>query len=253
VDNILRDLFGIGSEQPAAPPAAEATGTATAKPEHSEREEEREARREARRKRKSDPEARKKRDDFVDRYTTGDPSEGFTADEAIAHLQEMREEMSPAEFRQAMRQTVEHLPPDQRAELTAMMRQHMAKVAILGTAAPAAATAAHAAEAKAAEPAAPAAATAADPFGGLLSGLLGDASAGGTSAPGIGDLLSDLQKGGVKSPSAQPGAPATEADFMALINSPLGRSVLGGLAAYGMKSMQADDDDHDAPKGAHRS
>ena len=90
---------------------------------------------------------------------------------------------------------------------------------------------------------------AADPFGGLLSGLLGDASAGGASAPGIGDLLTDLQKGGVKSPSAQPGAAPTEADFMALINSPLGKAVLGGIAAYGMQAMQADEDDHDAPQG----
>ena len=40
--------------------------------------------------------------DFVERYTTGDPSEGFTSEEAIAYLREMRDEMSPAEFRRAL-------------------------------------------------------------------------------------------------------------------------------------------------------
>lgn len=230
MDNILRELFGAEPEAPAPQPAAtETTGTATAKPADAERE----ARREARQRRKADKEAQQKRGDFVDRYATGHPSEGFTAEEAIAHLQEMREEMTPAEFRKAMAQTLEHLPPDQRDEFTAMMRQHKAK----------------AATAAAAAPAAGAAAMAGDPFGGLLSGLLGDATAGGGSAPGIGNLLNDLAKGGVKSPSAQPGAAPSEADFLALINSPLGKAVLGGIAAYGMQAMQADEDDHDAPKG----
>src|SRR3712207_7432954 len=56
------------------------------------------------------------RSEFIERYATGDPSEGFTTEEAIAHLREMRDEMSPAEFRRAMQRTLEHLPPNQRSE-----------------------------------------------------------------------------------------------------------------------------------------
>jgi hypothetical protein len=62
-------------------------------------------------------------------------------------------------------------------------------------------------------------------------------------------LLDDLRKGGLSAPSTSGSGKPTEADFQALINSPLGKAVLGGLAAYGMKQAQADDDDHDTPGG----
>ena len=229
MDSLLRELFGAEPEAPAAQPAAaESTGTATAKPTDAERE----ARREARQRRKADPEARHKRKEFVDRYTTGHPSEGFTAEEAVTHLREMREEMTPAEFRKAMERTLENLPADQRDEFTALMRQHKAAKATA-----------------AAAPAAAGAAKAADPFGGLLTGLLGGGAAATGSAPGVGDVLNDLAKGGLKAPTGQAGGAPSEADLAALLNSPLGRAVLGGVAAYGMQAMQADDDDHDTPGG----
>jgi hypothetical protein len=241
MDSLLKDLFGIGANEPEAPPAATQTATAaTTAPESTD--EQREARREARRQRKADPDRKRKRDDFVERYTTGHPAEGFSAEEALEHLAEIKDELSPTEFQAAMVQTLDHLPADQRDEFVALVRKHREEAA---KAAPAAAAAA----ATTAEATAGPAATA-DPFGGLLTGLFGGASsASGAGGVDAGSLLDDLRKGGLSAPSSGSGGKPTEADFLSLINSPLGKAVLGGLAAYGMQQAQADTDDHDTPGG----
>jgi hypothetical protein len=235
MDRMLSELFG-GDEPDAG--ASTRSHAADRQPDP-----EREARREARQRRKVDAEARRSRKEFIERYTTGDPSEGFTTDEAIAHLREMREEMSPAEFRRAMQRTLEHLPPSQRDDFVRIMREYQGGAAQPATgAAGATAPAGGVTASDATAPAAAGARAGSDPFGGLLTGLL----SGGTPAAGgigAGDLLDDLAKGGLRAPTATPGQQPTEADFHALLNSPLGRAVLGGVAAFGMEEMQLDDDD----------
>ena len=135
MDRLFKDLFGGDDEPAAAPgPAAPAAAEAAAHPADPERE----ARRETRRQRRADPERKRKRDDFVERYTSGDPAEGFSTDEAIEHLRDLREEMTPAEFRAAMQQTLEHLPPSQRDDFVAIMQQYKAEQPASGSAAPAA-------------------------------------------------------------------------------------------------------------------
>src|SRR4051812_28587422 len=106
MDRILRELFG-GDE-----PGVEAAKSPDTSDTPTDRE--RETRHQARQRRKANAETRRNRKEFVERYATGDPAEGFTTDEAIAHLREMRDEMSPADFRRAMQRTLEHLPPSQR-------------------------------------------------------------------------------------------------------------------------------------------
>jgi hypothetical protein len=234
MDKLLQQLFG-DEEQPQ--PAAQAPAApATAKAAAAEDDATREARHEARQQRKADHEARRRRKEFVDRYTTGDPAEGFTADEAVAHLREMRDEMSPAEFRQAMKQTLENLTPEQREEAVAMMQRYKQAA---GAGAPAQA---------ASQPSAIAGAAAANDaaFGNMLNSLMGS-GAGGAD---FGAIIDDLRSAGLSAPSSKSGAEPTQADFEALLNSPLARAVLGGVAAYGMQNMQVDDDDHDTPGGA---
>jgi hypothetical protein len=231
VDKLLKDLFGGDDEPTAAPPPAapaEATATTAAEPREKRSDAEREARREARQRRKADPDRKRKRDDFVERYASGDPSEGFSSDEAIEHLHDLREEMSPAEFRAAMQKTLEHLPPSQRDDFVALMQQYKAgQPAAGGGAAPQAGAAAQGA--------------AADPFGALLGGLMGGGMAGaGAGGAGAGDILDDLRRSGTRAPAPASGQP-TEADFRALLDSPLARAVLGGVAAYGMQGMQDED------------
>jgi hypothetical protein len=229
MDRILSELFG--SDEPEA-----GTGTrseTTDKPADPEGV----ARRKARQQRKVDLEARRSRKEFVERYTTGDPSEGFTTEEAIAHLREMREEMSPGEFRRAMQRTLEHLPPSQRDDFIRIMREYQS-----GGSQPA--TGAAAGERTAGDTTAPSsspgARTGADPFGGVLTGLMGS-SAAGAGGVGVGDLLDDLTKGGLRAPATTPGQKPTEADFRALLDSPLGRAVLGGVAAFGIQEMEEEE------------
>ena len=236
MDRILSELFG--GDEPGTGTRSE-TADKPADPE-------REARREARQQRKVDAEARRSRKEFIERYTTGDPSEGFTTEEAIAHLREMRDEMSPAEFRRAMQRTLEHLPPDQRDDFIKIMREYQTGAAQSGTGV--AATAASAPTGEVAgrhatvASTSPGARAGADPFGGLLTGLMGGGAVG-AGGVGVGDLLDDLTQSGLRAPATTPGKQPTEADFRALLESPLGRAVLGGVAAFGMEEMQADDDD----------
>lgn len=238
MDKLLQQLFGDETQpQPTAQaPTASAASTVSAHNDDATRE----ARRQARQQRKADHEARHRRKEFVDRYTTGDPSEGFTMDEAVDHLREMRAEMTPAEFRQAMKQTLEHLPPEQRDEVIAMMQRYKQT-------APAAAANSGTSSATP-QPSAIAGAAASNDaaFGNMLDSLMGS-GAGGAD---FGAIIDDLRKGGLNAPSNKAGAQPTEADFEALLNSPLARAVLGGVAAYGMQNMQADDDDYDTPSGA---
>jgi hypothetical protein len=233
MDRILSELFG-GDEPDAGAGTRSDTTDRPAGPE-------REARREARQRRKGDGEARRSRKEFIDRYTTGDPSEGFTTDEAIAHLREMREEMSPEEFRRAMQRTLEHLPPSQRDDFIRIMREYQASAARPATSGAATAAGVKAGEATARDATAPSATSGAragaDPFGGLLTGLMGGGAVG-AGGVGVGDLLDDLAKSGLHAPTATPGKQPTEADFRALLNSPLGRAVLGGVAAFGMQEME---------------
>jgi hypothetical protein len=148
--------------------------------------------------------------------------------------------MTPAEFRQAMKQTLEHLPPEQRDEVIAMMQRYK-------QAAPAAAPSSGTTSSTPQPSAIASAATSSDAaFGNMLNSLMGS-GAGGAD---FGAIIDDLRKSGMNAPSSKPGAQPTEADFEALLNSPLARAVLGGVAAYGMQNMQSDDDDYDTPGGA---
>ena len=128
MDRILSELFG--SDEPAA--GAGTRSDTADKPADPERE----ASREARQRRKADAETRRNRKEFIERYTTGDPAEGFTTEEAVAHLREMREEMTPEEFRRAMKRTLEHLPPNQRDDFIRIMREYQAGAAQPAPAAP---------------------------------------------------------------------------------------------------------------------
>ena len=201
MENRLKELFGGGEDDQQSSSAF-----------HNVMEEEREARRASRQARKADPERQRRREEFIDRYTTGDPAEGFTTEEALEFIREMRQEMSPAEFRSAMQQTIEHLPPDKRDDFIAFMRKQM-----------------------------DATAASLDPFAGLLAGLFGssDAGAGGSAGYDAGSILDDLMMGSWNRPTTSVARQVTEADFQALMKSPLAKAVLGGLAAYGMQTSSA--------------
>ena len=205
--------------------------------------------------------------DYIARYTTGHPSEGFTPDEAVGYLRQMHGQVPPEVMQRAAVSTVQNLPEDQRkafAEMLQRRQQGTGMVTIERTGQ------AHAAESRggqaggadvdvlgslfgtlmgggAAQPAPQPVPSGGlgpnDMLGGLLGALLGTEAKqrrrrGEPADDPFGDLF-----GGMGMPAAQeapqqhkqqdePGGGLGD-----ILSSPLGKAVLGGIAAFAMKEM----------------
>ena len=164
--------------------------------------------------------------DFVNRYMTGSPSEGYSREEAVDQFKRVAKHATPDQLQRATQQAVDNLPADQRAEFNQMLQQRQAGQGTVdiqrtggggGQAAPAD-----------------------DPLGGLLGGLLGGGAAGGTG--GLDDMLGGLLGGGGE--SDKPGATQSQGgggDMFGglgdIMSSPVGKAVIGGIAAFAMKEV----------------
>jgi hypothetical protein len=216
--------------------------------------------------------------DFINRYTTGHPSEGFSSEEAVNYLRQVRAEAPPEVMQRAAVETVRNLPDDQRKAFAEMLQRRQAgsgMVTIERTGE------AHAAQGRSGSPAD---GGMDDMLGGLFGGLFG----GGTTQPDpypqprqtpqaqgqggfgaddmLGGLLGGLLGGGmtqqprgysqpdnnpfddlfggmfgggddqaVPQQRQQPQAQGGGVDE--ILSSPLGKAVLGGIAAFAMKEM----------------
>src|SRR5215213_6731895 len=241
---------------------------------------ERQARRERRadgggrggRRRNRSPEEVAQAKDFINRYSTGNPSEGFSSEEAVNYLRQVRAEAPPEVMQRAAVETVRNLPEGQRKAFAEMLQRRQAgsgMVTIERTGQ------AHAAEGRSGSPAG---GGMDDMLGGLFGGLFG----GGATQPdpypqprqtppgqgGFGaddmlgggmtqqqprghsqsdnnpfdDLFGGLFGGGDDQPAPrqrqqrqQPQAQGGGVDE--ILSSPLGKAVLGGIAAFAMKEM----------------
>ena len=250
---------------------------------------ERQARRAARgvggggggRRRERSPEEVAHAKDFINRYTTGHPSEGFSSEEAVNYLRQVRNEAPPEVMQRAAVETVRNLPEDQRKAFAEMLQRRQAGSGMV--------TIDRAGQAHAAEGRSGAQSGGMDDmlgglFGGLfgggggmaqaepypqprqtpqaqgqggfgpddmLGGLLGGLLGGGTAQQQprqsrqsdnnpFDDLFGGLFGGGDndraprqrQQPQAQQGGGVDE-----ILSSPLGKAVLGGIAAFAMKEM----------------
>jgi hypothetical protein len=231
------------------------------------------------RRRRRSPEEVANAKDFINRYTTGNPSEGFSSEEAVNYLREVRAEAPPEVMQRAAVETVRNLPDDQRKAFAEMLQRRQAgsgMVTIERTGE------AHAAQGRSGSPAG---GGMDDMLGGLFGGLFG----GGTTQPDpypqprqtpqaqgqggfggddmLGGLLGGLLGGGMTQQqprgSSQPdnnpfddlfggmfgggddqAAPRQRQQPQAqgggvdeILSSPLGKAVLGGIAAFAMKEM----------------
>jgi hypothetical protein len=227
--------------------------------------------------RRRSPEEVAQAEDFINRYTTGHPSEGFSSDEAVNYLRQVRNEAPPEVMQRAAVETVRNLPEDQRRAFAEMLQRRQAGSGMV--------TIERTGEARAAEGrgGSPAGGGMDDMLGGLFGGLFG----GGTTQPDpypqprqtpqgqggfgaddmLGGLLGGLLGGGMTQQqprgSSQPDnnpfddlfggmfgggddqpAPRQRQQPQAqsggvdeLLSSPLGKAVLGGIAAFAMKEM----------------
>lgn len=197
--------------------------------------------------------------DFVKRYTTGDPNEGYSEDEARQQFQKVLKTASPDQIQMAFKKTVENLPENQRAELGQMMKdrqQGKNLVQIQHSGDSSTATTSQASGGLD------------DVLGGLLGGsggglgdilggLMGGSSGGSGGGGGLGDILGGLLGGsdsGDAKATAQSGATATPSaggssgggmgDLLGgLLSGPQGKAIMGGIAAFAMQAMQGGKDD----------
>jgi len=188
--------------------------------------------------------------DFVKRYTTGDPNEGYSEDEAKQQFQKVLKTASPDQIQSALKKTVENLPENQRAELGQMMKdrqqgKNLVQIQHSGdsstTTTPQASGGLD------------------DVLGGLLGGLMGGSSGGSSSggSGGLGDILGGLLGGsdsGDAKATPQSGATTGSTsggsssggigDLLGgLLSGPQGKAIMGGIAAFAMQAMQGDKDD----------
>jgi hypothetical protein len=248
---------------------------------------ERQARRAARaegggrggRRRQRNPEEVARAKDFINRYTTGHPSEGFSSEEAVDYLRQVRSEAPPEVMQRAAVETVRNLPEDQRKAFAEMLQRRQAgagMVTIERTGQ------AHAAEGRGGAqtgggmddmlgglfgglfggggmthpepypqprqtPQAPGQGGfgADDMLGGLLGGLLGGGMAqqprGSRQSDNnpFDDLFGGLFGGGDddQAPQQRQQPQAQGGGVDDILSSPLGKAVLGGIAAFAMKEM----------------
>lgn len=203
--------------------------------------------------------------DYINRYQTGHPAEGFSSDEAVGYLRQLRGEVPPEVLQRAAVQSVQNLPPDQRKAFAEMLERRRAGTGMV-TIERTGQT--HAVEGRGAPQGGD------DPLGGLFGGLFG----GGAGqpmpqpAPGgsgmddmLGGLLGTLLGGGMAQPQPQSGGSAGPLDDIFgslfggqaepqpqprasqqpqqgggvgdLLNSPLGKAVLGGIAAFALQEV----------------
>jgi len=159
--------------------------------------------------------------DFVNRYEQGDPTEGYSADEAMQYFGQVAQHASPDQMDRAMRESMGRLNPSQRQEFAQMLQQRMGGQVQRPM-------------------------TDHDPndLDGFMGGL-GQMFGGGGGGGGLGGLLGGLLGGGMGSANA--GAMSGNGNTSRngggggglgdLINSPVGKAVMAGAAAFAMKEM----------------
>ena len=76
--------------------------------------------------RRRSPEELAQAEDFINRYTTGNPSEGFSSEEAVNYLRQVRAEAPPEVMQRAAVETVRNLPDDQRKAFAEMLQRRQA-------------------------------------------------------------------------------------------------------------------------------
>lgn len=192
----------------------------------------------------SDDEARAKADDFVNRVDSGNPTEGFSTEEALTSYSQVANSISPQELQDAATQALERFSPEQRREFSQML-QSSAGVSGAPTDDPR----------QIAQLTSQLQSQSPDGLLGLLGGgggldsILGGLLGGGSSSDGGGGLVNDLLGGlfGGGDKKDQGGSSPAQAGGIDLGN-PIVQAILAAIAAIAMKKfMGGRDEPKEAP------
>ena len=184
--------------------------------------------------------------DFVQRVTTGDPSQGYTNEEAQAAASHVLQHAPPDVVNRAMEKSMSNLSEDQRGQFAQMLQQRSAQgrptdAGVSSGSGPTIQHSSGSSDSGGSE----------GGLGGMLGGLLGGSGGGGNSGGllggsggsnsggGLGGMLGGLLGGGAQSQSQsgtvqQGGGGNVLSDVM---NNPIGKVAMAGMAAYAMKEI----------------
>jgi len=157
--------------------------------------------------------------DFVSRYEQGAPWDNISGDEALHNYQNVAEQLSPEEYESAAAETFARLSPQERQQFAAFLQQRSGQQV----------------SANVEDPNDLARMTTQlrqNSSGGLLDLLGGGGALGGLLGGGGGQALGGILGGGSQGRSSGGGG-----DLGDLVNSPIGKAVLGGIAAMAMRKF----------------
>lgn len=185
-------------------------------------------------------EQKAKAEDFINRYQTGKPSEGYSNEEAVQALKEVSKVATPAQMQAAFQQSVAALPEDERAQFNQMLQDRKAGTGTIDIE-----RSGERKEVTSRDTSGSDSGSAPgldDLLGGLLGGLSG--ASGSSGGGGLSDILGGLLGGASGATAAT--APSSGGgdsgggigDLLGgLLSSPAGKAVLAGTAAFAMKEV----------------
>jgi hypothetical protein len=182
---------------------------------------ERRSERQAQRSLHQDPALRQQAQDFAQRYMTGDNTQGYDAREAYQMYRQVGQDATPQQMQTALHQTVDHMNPQQRAEFGQMLQQRQHGQGTVSI---------------------PSGQAGGDPGTGGLLGMIGNLFHGGqgqTPAPPTDHegFLGHLFGGGRAAPTPQQTGGQQRDVFPGMLDNPLAKVLMGGIAAYGAKQI----------------
>ncbi len=210
-------------------------------------------------------EEKAKAEDFINRYQTGNPAEGYSEQEAIQQLQAAAKVATPEQMQQAFQQSVARLPDDERAQFNQMLQERQAGKGMVDINRSGDRKEVSSRDSSGGGDApglndllggllggmagGSAGSSGGGGLGDILGGLLGGGSGGsgssGNSGGGITDILGGMMGGGNSdAPAPAPAPKGKESDdggigdmISGFLSSPAGKAVLAGTAAFAMKEV----------------
>jgi len=173
-----------------------------------------------------DTQSRTKAQDFINRYDQGAPHEGISGEEALNNYQAVAGRLSPQELEDSAAEAYERMSPEERRQFAQFLNER-SSVQFDQISDDPRDLARMTSRVQAQQP---------DGIAGLLGGMMGGGMGsmlGGNTSGGMGGMLSGLMGGDDDRDGRQRGG----GGMGDMLQNPIARAALGGIAAMAMKKM----------------
>jgi hypothetical protein len=168
--------------------------------------------------------------DFINRYEQGPPTEGISAEEAVTNYQAVAGHLSPQELEESAAEAYEKLSPDERRQFADWLKERGGDQVGAINADDPRQLAQVTSQIQRSQPDGLAGLLGGGGLGSLLGGALGG-NTGSNSTGSLGGMLTGALGGGQGQHQNQGGGMSD------MLQNPIARAVLGGVAAIAMKKM----------------